>query len=226
MIPSSEPGKPGRSLKVVVTGGHPGDQEYGCGGTVARFADNGHEVVMLYLNNGEQASKEGGDAPMRGVRVAEACSACEILGARPAYVPQVCGNSIVDASHYAEFRAILEAEQPDIVFTHWPIDSHADHRANWTLVYDAWLKMGRRFELFYYEVSNGLDILMFSPTDYVDVSGLEERKRAACYAHASQTPDFFYPLQERVAAFRGIESRCEAAEAYVRQIGGPGHSLP
>ena len=26
-----------RKLKVVVTGGHPGDPEYGCGGTIARY---------------------------------------------------------------------------------------------------------------------------------------------------------------------------------------------
>ncbi len=36
-------------LKVVVTGGHPGDPEYGCGGTIARYTDLGHEVVLLYL---------------------------------------------------------------------------------------------------------------------------------------------------------------------------------
>ncbi|MGA2257914.1 MAG: hypothetical protein ABSG53_24890, partial [Thermoguttaceae bacterium] len=33
-------------LKVVVTGGHPGDPEYGCGGTIARYTDLGHEAVL------------------------------------------------------------------------------------------------------------------------------------------------------------------------------------
>jgi hypothetical protein len=42
----------GRKLKVMVAGGHPGDPEYGCGGTVARFTSLGHEVVLLYLNDG------------------------------------------------------------------------------------------------------------------------------------------------------------------------------
>jgi hypothetical protein len=32
------------------------------------------------------------------------------------------------ALNYDEFRSFLEAEQPDVVFTHWPIDSHRDHR--------------------------------------------------------------------------------------------------
>src|SRR5271166_1565345 len=43
-----------KRLKVVVAGGHPGDPEYGCGGTIARYTDVGHEVVLLYLNRGEK----------------------------------------------------------------------------------------------------------------------------------------------------------------------------
>ena len=51
--PLHERTDPSRKLKVVVTGGHPGDPEYGCGGTIARYTDLGHEVVLLYLNDGE-----------------------------------------------------------------------------------------------------------------------------------------------------------------------------
>jgi LmbE family N-acetylglucosaminyl deacetylase len=36
----------GPKLKVMVTGGHPGDPEYGCGGTIARYADQGHDVTL------------------------------------------------------------------------------------------------------------------------------------------------------------------------------------
>lgn len=46
---------------------------------------------------------------------------------------------------------------------------------------------------------------MFSPTHYVDISGVEPGKRAACFAHASQTPDRYYALQSQVAKFRGVE---------------------
>jgi len=37
-----------RKLKVVVAGGHPDDPESGCGGTIARYSDLSHEVVVLY----------------------------------------------------------------------------------------------------------------------------------------------------------------------------------
>ena len=219
--PPDEPRAP-RRLKIVVTGGHPGDPEYGCGGTVARYTDLGHDVVLLYLNRGEwPPSSDAG-----GGRMAEAAKGCEILGARPLYAGLVNSKAVVDADHYAAFRKIIEAQRPDAVFTHWPIDNHADHRAISMLVYDAWLRLGRAFALFYYEVSNGEDTVQFSPTHYVDITEAEPRKRRACYAHASQSPDKFYALQDHVSRMRGIESGHRQAEAYIRHIQSPDFALP
>jgi LmbE family N-acetylglucosaminyl deacetylase len=214
-------GSAGR-LKVIVTGGHPGDPEYGCGGTVARYSDLGHEVVLLYLNEGDPPEKQG----PKGVRIGEAARACEILKARPAYAGQIDGRAVVDPTHYEEFGRRLAAERPNVVFTHWPIDNHADHRAISLLVYDAWLRAGKSFALYYYEVSNGEDTLHFAPSHYVDISKEEPRKRAACYAHASQAPEKFYALQESVTRFRGIESGHQQAEGFIRHVQSPDFALP
>lgn len=213
-----------RKRKVVVTGGHPGDPEYGCGGTIARYADLGHEVVLLYLNRGEWTDKPAYDrAP---VRVAEATKACEILGARPLFAGQIDAKSIVDRAHYDQFHELLKAEQPDVVFTQWPIDNHPDHRAISLLVYESWLRSGKKFALYYYEVSNGEDTVQFNPTHYVDISAEESRKRSACYAHASQSPDRYYSLQETVTHMRGLESGHKQAEAYIRLVQSPDFRLP
>ena len=209
-------------LKVIVTGGHPGDPEYGCGGTIARYADLGHEVVLLYLNQGDPPEKPG----PKGIRVGEAAKACEILKARPAYAGQIDGQAVIDRAHYDEFRRVLEAEKPNLVFTHWPIDNHADHRAISLLVYDAWVRLGKNFALYYYEVSNGEDTLQFAPMHYVNITQTEPRKRTACYAHASQAPDKFYELQELVTRLRGIESGHKQAEAFIRHIQSPDFALP
>ena len=208
-------------LKVIVTGGHPGDPEYGCGGTIARYADLGHEVVLLYLNDGVPAGR-----PQDGVRVAEARKACEILKARPLLAGQVDGDAVVDRAHYESFRGILDREKPDVAFTHWPIDNHADHRAISMLVYDAWLRLGKTFALYYYEVSNGEDTVQFSPTHYVDVTATEPTKRKACFAHASQAPHKFYALQEQVTRMRGIERGCRHAEGFIRHVQSPDLGLP
>ncbi|MGI8959685.1 MAG: PIG-L deacetylase family protein [Bryobacteraceae bacterium] len=221
-IPNREPHK----LKVVVAGGHPGDPEYGCAGTVARYTDLGHEVVLLYLNRGGAGSPKLPAGELAALRTIEAAKACQILKARSAYAGQLDGKSVIDAAHYEEFRKILEAERPDVLFTQWPIDHHPDHRATSMLAYDAWLHMGKSFGFYYYEVSDGEDTQMFSPTHYVDIAAVEPRKRAACYAHASQTPDKFYALETEIARFRGIESGYAQAEAFIRHTQSPVDLLP
>jgi N-acetylglucosamine malate deacetylase 1 len=215
-----------RKLKVIVAGGHPGDPEYGCGGTVARYADAGHDVALLYLNRGEKSCPESSSAAAANPRVREAGRACDILRARPLFAGQCDGHAIVDAAHYDEFRTLIETEQPDVLFTHWPIDGHADHRAISALSYNAWLRGGKKFAFYYYEVSNGEDTLMFAPTDYVDITQAEPRKRAACYAHASQAPDKFYALQSQVTRFRGTESGHVQAEGFIRHVQSPNGLLP
>ena len=210
---------PGRKLKVLVAGGHPGDPEYGCGGTVARLTSLGHEVVLLYLNDGAW--------PPTGasIRVAEAKKACELLKARPAYAGQFNGHAVVDNAHYEEYAKLIEAEKPDAILTQWPIDNHRDHRAITMLTYDAWRQSKKGFSLYYYEVSDGEDTLQFSPSHYVDITETEAAKRAACYAHASQTPDRYYALQDQVSLFRGIESGYTRAEAFVLQRQSPADPL-
>jgi LmbE family N-acetylglucosaminyl deacetylase len=208
-----------RALKVIVAGGHPGDPEYGCGGTVSRLTNLGHSVTLLYLNNGAWPPTPA------ETRLAEAAKACEILKAKPLYANQENGHAIIDNAHYEAYAKLLDAEKPDVVITQWPIDNHRDHRAITALTYDAWNSAKRSFALYYYEVSDGEDTLQFAPTHYIDISDREPAKRTACYAHASQTPDRYYKLQDDVAAFRGVESGYQRAEAFVRQQRSPGDPL-
>ena len=201
-------------LKIIVAGGHPGDPECGCGGSIARFSDLGHEVVLLYLNRGEGFC---GGAPLNrcaSIRTAEAREACRILKARAAFAGQVDGHSVVDAERYSAFARIVAAEKPDVVFTHWPVDHHRDHRALSLLSLDAWWNGGQEYALYFYEVAD--DTTMFSPRQYVDISGVKSRHRAACYAHASQQPDKWYPKQMKITRKRGSECGCAQAEAFCR----------
>jgi LmbE family N-acetylglucosaminyl deacetylase len=209
--------------KVIVTGGHPGDPEYGCGGTIASLTARGDEVVLLYLNTGEP---EGTPPEKRGIRTREAQKACSLLKARPLFAGQIDGSAIVDQPHYKKFRELLEHERPTALFTHWPIENHPDHRAISNLVYDAWLHMNKSFSLYYYEVSNGSDTMQFAPNCYVDISNHIDLKRQACFAHASQSPEKFFQLQQSVTRFRGIESGTREAEAFTHHLQSPTFQLP
>ena len=216
----------GTKLKILVAGGHPDDPESGCGGTMARYAAAGHEVVALYLTRGEAGIPGTSHDDAARIRTAEAERACAILGARPVFFGQVDGDSHVDRAAYTAMRELLEREKPDVIFTHWPVDTHPDHRAVSLLVYDAWLRMGRKVPLAYFEVLTGEQTEVFRPTDYVDITAVAAKKRDACFAHASQKPAEWYPWHERMGSFRGMEHGCAAAEAFVRHDAGPAIPVP
>ena len=111
-------------------------------------------------------------------------------------------------------RELIDRENPDIVMTHWPIDAHRDHAACGMLVLDAWRRLDRRFKLYYFEAMSGEQSQMFHPTHWVNIESVLERKHEACNCHVSQHMEDIYYWHERMERFRGIESRCAAAEAF------------
>src|SRR5262249_10174367 len=160
--------------------------ESSCGGTMIRYAEQGHDVVALYLTRGEAGIKGKTHREAATTRTAEVQRACKILKARPVFAGQIDSSSEGTPSRYEDFRKVLGAEKPDIVFAHWPIDTNRDHRAVSLLVFDAWLKSGRKFALYYFEVMTGVQSQCFRPTHYVEITKSETLKRAACMAHQSQ----------------------------------------
>jgi len=217
-----------RRLKFMVVGAHPDDPETGCGGTMARLADLGCEVVAAYLTRGEAGIPGTGHDEAARVRTAEAERACAILGARHLFLGQVDGATEVSAARYDEVRRILAAEAPDVVLSHWPVDTHRDHRAAALLTYDAWWSLGRPFALYYFEVMTGHQTQVFQPTHFVDIGASVKRKHEACFAHRSQKVEEWYADDHgRMETFRGMEAHCEAAEAFVRHPQSPeGPGLP
>jgi LmbE family N-acetylglucosaminyl deacetylase len=138
----------------------------------------------------------------------------------------VNGKVEVNYARYDEYLKILQGERPDVVFTHWPIDTHEDHRATSLLVYDAWLRMQRKFALYYFEVMTGMQTSQFWPTQYVDITATEARKRASCFVHASQKPEEFYAVHDQMNRCRGMELGVKYAEAFIHHAQSPEVALP
>jgi LmbE family N-acetylglucosaminyl deacetylase len=201
---------------VVCVGGHPDDPESGCGGTLARYAALGHQVTIIYLTRGEAGIPGKSHDEAAAIRTAEAQSACRILGAKPVFAGQIDGATVVDHAGVDSLGKLMATEQPHIVFTQWPIDTHLDHQAAAILTTHIWSLTRPRFELYYYEVDMGTQTMGFHPTDYVDISPVREQKKAALFAHKSQHGERIYSAFHQVMEnYRGRESGCGAAEAFV-----------
>ena len=201
--------------KALIIGAHPDDPETGCGGTMLVLKQAGYEVVSVYMTKGEAGIPGKTHEESSAIRVAEATKASKMLGARPVFMTQIDGSTEINKERYVEMRELIAAEKPDVVFTHWPIDSHADHRVCSSLVYDAWRRLGYNFELYYYEVMSGMQSQLFQPTDYVNISSVAKQKREACNCHTSQDMEGVYEWHDLMERFRGIEFGCKAAEAFI-----------
>jgi LmbE family N-acetylglucosaminyl deacetylase len=215
-----------KKMKIVVIGAHPDDPETMCGGVMALYSNSGHEVVSAYLTRGEAGIEGKSYEESAKIRTAEALSACDILKVRPEFLGQIDGNCEITRERYSQMINFFKKEDPDIILTHWPIDTHRDHRICSILVYDAWLIMGHKSAFYYGEVMSGIQSQNFTPTDYIDITGVVEQKHKACFAHVSQKIEENYPDDHgKMEIFRGMESGCEYAEAFVRHVRSPGISL-
>src|SRR5690242_15505296 len=61
-----------KKLNIVCVGAHPGDPEFGCGGTMARYSDAGHNVVFFYVTRGEASDASKSHKEMAALRTKEA----------------------------------------------------------------------------------------------------------------------------------------------------------
>ena len=195
-------------MSVLAIGAHPDDIEYGCGGTLALYAQRGHDVVLFVATDGSR-----GGAP--DVRVAEQRDAGLALGAREivwggfpdAEVP--LGRELITA-----VEDVIRRVRPSMIFVNSPDDTHQDHR----YLAQAAVSATRYVPNFLsYEVPSTQS---FAPHCYTDIEKVLDKKLASLEAHRSQVAKTniedltILELAVSCANFRGIQARVKYAEAF------------
>ncbi len=208
-------------MNILAIGAHPDDIEFGCGGTLIKYARKGAHLELLVMTDGSR----GGDAR---VRRREQVRAGEVLGAdrihwggyRDTLLPSV--RRLID-----RMERIIRKVEPDFIFVNYPEDTHQDHRQ----VARAAISATRyaRNVLFY----EGPTTVNFQPTVFIDIAGEVEQKIRALNTHRSQvartrieaTP--ICEIAEASAHFRGVQGRVRWAEGFaplrlfINVAGGP-----
>ena len=206
----------GRQLRIVCVGGHPDDPESGCAGTLSRYVELGHTVTVLYLTRGERGIRDKGLEQAATIRSAECERACQIMGARPKFFGQIDGATELTHGDVEKMTGLFKEEQPDILFTHWPVDTHMDHQVASMLSIRAWMGLAEQPLLYFFEVNTGSQSQGFLPNTYVDVTSVLSKKKAALFAHVSQDGEGIWrEHHEIIAQWRGRETGVSAAEAFV-----------
>ncbi len=203
-----------KKLKIVVFGAHPDDPESGAGGLILHLSRAGHDVHVAYAVMYREGRKYFG-RDEKEVRREESTAACKILGATPHFFDYSAGRLYVDAATVEKISTWLDEVRPDIVVTHWPIDTHSDHNAISNLIWRSYRRQGG-WNLYYFEVNAGHQTLTFQPNLYLDVSQLRETKRNALMMHQSQDPNQIWNVHhDPMQRLRGSECGVEFAEGYI-----------
>ncbi len=150
---------------VLAIGAHVDDVENGCGGSLLRHLDFGHRVVILVLTQGEEDGSSS-------LRTGEAELAARLMGAKVI----LSDRSAMDLSDGDDtvqvIERVVEAFEPDVVYTHSAQDSHTDHRN----AYRATLLAAREAPTVY-SYQSTTSTVEFKPTLFVEISEYLDKKK-------------------------------------------------
>jgi LmbE family N-acetylglucosaminyl deacetylase len=196
------------SKRALVVMAHPDDPEFGAGGTIAAWAQDGAAVAYVIATDG---SKGSADPAMSGPRLAELRQAEQRAAAAALGVREVAFLGFPDGETTASLplRHAIAREirrwRPDLVVTHDPATiysavhiNHPDHRAVGQATLDAVYPTARDHLGLPEEAAEGLaphtvaEVWLtgsLAPDTWVDVSSTLGRKIEALTAHQTQIQD-------------------------------------
>lgn len=219
-------------MKVLAIGCHPDDLEVGCGGTLARYAEQGEEVFMCHVANGNMGHAVIPPEKLEIIRTKEAVTAGEILGAKQVFS---IGTSdlVVDSHNEKTIKSVIEIiryVKPDLIITHSPDDYMKDHVETGKIVFDASFSStvphyrtkspghSEIVPVYYMDTLAGVGFL---PEEYVDITSTLEKKLAAVRKHESQVGWMkdhdgidFLDFVKTVSKFRGLQCGVKFAEGF------------
>jgi LmbE family N-acetylglucosaminyl deacetylase len=196
------------SMNILAIGAHPDDIEYGCAGTLIKYAERDHRILLMILTGGE----EGGNGEERK---REQSAAADIIGAQQVFWGGYRDTQLpLNKQLIDKIEEVLVEVEPDLIMVNYGDDTHQDHR----ILTEATMSATRyvRNVLFF----EGPTTQNFNPQVFVDVSDTLERKFQALKSHESQVMKTnienmsIVELARANATFRGIQGRVKFAEAF------------
>ena len=222
-------------MNILAIGAHPDDIEINCGGTLAKYASQGHKVFTATATNGNVGSATIPMDEIARIRKEEARKAAALIGAEYICLDYDDEMFFEDREARLKFIDLVRYCQADVILTHNPKDYNPDHELTSKIVTDipvmipvAKIKTPNKPcdkipLIAYFEPVNGIG---FVPTEYVDITDFIETKMAMCACHQSQITwmqdnykdalqdQNFFDKYRTIAEYRGIQCGVKYAEGF------------
>ncbi len=215
-------GKKTGKKRVVVFCAHNDDNIIGAGGTIAKYHDDGKEIVTVIFSYGEGSHPWFKKKVTVAMRMAESEEAAKILGEKLTYLGLKDGalsKEIREKGVAEKIGKIISRHRPEKIFTHSEDDPHPDHRAVNKAVLEAVEMAGYRGPVYTFPVWNIVSLKERGhPKLYVDITETFKRKIAALRAHKSQKLAI-YTLSWSVymrAFLNGLQAESRYAEVFYK----------
>ena len=196
-------------MNILAIGAHPDDCEFGCGGTLLKYAKKGHNIYLLIMTDGSEA----GDIEVRKKEQEEA--------ARFLNVKKIIWGNYKDTKLVLRKEMISLVEntinkiKPDEIYVNYYDDTHQDHRVLTECVISA-----SRYskKVFFYEDFTSRN---YQPDIFVDIADVLYEKIELLKKHISQINKNNNPTNwdliesvKAMANFRGFQGKVKYAEGF------------
>ncbi|MCP4650999.1 MAG: PIG-L family deacetylase [PVC group bacterium] len=195
-------------MNILAIGAHPDDIEFGCGGTLIKYAEKQHNVFLLVLTDGDV----GGDPQVRRKEQEESA---RVMGAKKVFWGKFKDTHLPDDRLLiTAVEDVVKEVQPQVVLCNYLYDVHQDHR----VLAKACLSASRYVkEVLFYEVPTTQH---FEPEIFEEIQAVLDKKLNLLKIHDSQvhrTQVENLSILESVnacAVFRGFQGRVKYAEGF------------
>lgn len=195
-----------KERRVLVISAHPDDVDFGCGGTLAKWAREGARIAYCICTSGEKGTDDPAlaGAKLARIREREQRAAARVLGAEEVfYLRKTDGELEPSLAFRGELVKAIRRYRPRTVVTHDPANRlfdmqyifHADHRVVGETAFDAVYPAAGNPNFFPDQLAEGLaphavsEIYFFasaSPDTWIDIESTISLKIRALLCHRSQ----------------------------------------
>jgi LmbE family N-acetylglucosaminyl deacetylase len=216
--------------QVLVVTPHPDDAEFGVAGAVARWVNEGRQVVYVVCTNGDKGTDDPGMKPERlaSIREQEQLAATKLLGVREVVFLRHPDQTLEDSPEFRkQLVRLIRMYRPETVVTADPYRRylwHRDHRIAGQVTLDAVFPYARDYHSYPEFIMDGLEphkakeILLWASDDpnyCLDITGYFDVKLEALKCHRSQVDNIPWDM---VASW--LRQRCtEMAEGSDFELG-------
>jgi LmbE family N-acetylglucosaminyl deacetylase len=202
---------------------HNDDHTLGAGGTLAKYAKEGKEIVIVIFSYGESSHAWLKKKEVVKMRVKEALRSDKVFKVKKTYFLGLSEGNFEEEFYKRHLdkriKSLIKILKPSKIFTHSYDDPHPDHRAVYNLLVKHVDEVKHKCDIFSFDIWNPFNIRKRdSPKLVVDITDTFKLKLRAFDLHKSQwmTKIVMIPLTYVRALSNGLARDYKFAEVFYK----------